>query len=292
MRWYVTPGMSCVTGAAGAEGASSNATETAKRTVRRIRPELTLAQAAAIFAVVGFLLTTGAGTAATRAHDRPVPILMYHVIAAPPPGAALPELFVRPADFAAEMDWLAAHGFHAVTLHRVYDYWLRGAPLPARPIVLSFDDGTLGQHIHAMPVLAKLHWPGVLNLKVNALKSRYTLPAWRVRAMIAAGWELDAHTITHPDLTQVSDAQLWHEVHGSRVELQRMFHVPVDFFCYPSGRYDARVVAAVRRAGYLGATTTNYGLARPRDIYTLGRIRIDGSDRLTGFARKLQSLMR
>jgi peptidoglycan/xylan/chitin deacetylase (PgdA/CDA1 family) len=146
--------------------------------------------------------------------------------------------------------------------------------------------------MHALPVLTKLHWPGVLNLKVNALKSRYTLPAWRVRDLIAAGWELDAHTITHPDLTQVSDAQLWQEVHGSRVELQRMFHVPVDFFCYPSGRYDARVVAAVRRAGYLGATTTNYDLARPRDLYTLGRIRIDGSDGLTGFARKLQSLTR
>jgi hypothetical protein len=74
------------------------------------------------------------------------------------------------------------------------------------------------------------------------------------------------------------------------VDLQHLFHVPVDFFCYPSGRYDARVVAAVRRAGYLGATTTNYGLARPQDIYTLGRIRINGSDRLAGFAHKLQSL--
>jgi hypothetical protein len=74
------------------------------------------------------------------------------------------------------------------------------------------------------------------------------------------------------------------------VELRQLFHAPVDFFCYPSGRYDARVVAAVRRAGYLGATTTNYGLARPGDIYTLGRIRINGSDGITGFARKLQGL--
>jgi hypothetical protein len=81
-------------------------------------------------------------------------------------------------------------------------------------------------------------------------------------------------------------------VHGSRVDLQRMFHVPVDFFCYPSGRYDAHVVAAVRRAGYLGATTTNYGLARPQDLYTLSRIRINGSDRLAGFAHKLQGLTR
>jgi peptidoglycan/xylan/chitin deacetylase (PgdA/CDA1 family) len=217
---------------------------------------------------------------------------MYHVIAPAPAGAAFPELFVRPADFAGQMRWLAAHGFHAVTLHQVYEYWLRGAPLPAQPVVLSFDDGTLGQHVHALPVLRKLHWPGVLNLKVNALKSKYTLPAWRVHDMLKAGWELDAHTITHPDLTRVGDAQLWEEVHGSRVDLQRLFHVPVDFFCYPAGRYNARVIAAVRRAGYLGATTTNYGLARPADLYTLNRVRIDGSDGVAGFARKLQSLTR
>jgi peptidoglycan/xylan/chitin deacetylase (PgdA/CDA1 family) len=217
---------------------------------------------------------------------------MYHVIAPAPAAAALPDLFVRPSDFAAQMGWLAAHGFHAVTLHQVYEYWLRGTPLPAQPIVLTFDDGTLGQHTHAMPVLRKLHWPGVLNLKVNALKSKYTLPAWRVDDMLRAGWELDAHTITHPDLTHVGDAQLWREVHGSRVELQHLFHVPVDFFCYPSGRYDTRVIAAVRRAGYLGATTTNYGLARPADLYTLNRVRINGSDGVAGFARKLQSLAR
>jgi peptidoglycan/xylan/chitin deacetylase (PgdA/CDA1 family) len=258
--------------------------------VRRIRPRLTVPQATAIFAVVLFLFTSNAGTSAAEDHNHPVPILMYHVIASPPPGAALPELFVRPSDFAAQMHWLVAHGYHAVTLNHVYEYWLHGTSLPMHPIVLSFDDGTLGQDTHAVPVLRRLHWPGVLNLKVDALKSKYTLPPWRVRDMLAAGWELDAHTITHPDLTRVGDAQLWREVHRSRVDLQHLFHVPVDFFCYPSGRYDARVVAAVRRAGYLGATTTNYGLARPQDIYTLGRIRINGSDRLAGFAHKLQSL--
>lgn len=215
---------------------------------------------------------------------------MYHLIAPPPPHAVYPELFVHPSDFEAQMNWLAKHGFRAVTLHQVYEYWLRGAPLPEKPVVLTFDDGSLGQHTHALPVLRKLHWPAVLNLKVNALKSKYTLPAWRVRDMLAAGWELDSHTIAHSNLTQDDDAELWQEVHESRVELQHTFHVPVDFFCYPAGRYDARVIAAVHRAGYLGATTTMYGLARPADIYTLARVRIDGSDGVSGFAAKLQSL--
>jgi peptidoglycan/xylan/chitin deacetylase (PgdA/CDA1 family) len=260
--------------------------------LRRIRPRLTVAQGTAILAIVLFLFTSAAGNAADDAHDRPVPILMYHVIAPAPAGAAFPRLFVEPTDFAAQMHWLELHGFHAVTLRHVYDYWLRGTPLPARPVVISFDDGTMGQETHALPVLESLRWPAVLNLKLDALHSRYTLPAWRVRHMLAAGWELDSHTITHPDLTHVDDARLWREVHDSRVELQREFHVPVDFFCYPSGRYDAHVIAAVRAAGYLGATTTGYGLARPQDIYTLSRIRIDGSDHLAGFASKLSSLTR
>src|SRR5919198_1664843 len=97
------------------------------------------------------------------AHNRPVPILMYHVIAAPPAGTAYPELFVRPADFAGQMRWLSRHGYHAVTLRSVYDYWVQGTPLPSRPIVVSFDDGYLSDHTQALPVLRALHWPGVLN---------------------------------------------------------------------------------------------------------------------------------
>jgi peptidoglycan/xylan/chitin deacetylase (PgdA/CDA1 family) len=223
-------------------------------------------------------------------HNRPVPILMYHVIADAPAGASFPNLFVAPADFAAQMQWLAANGYRAVTLHRVYEYWTHGTPLPAHPVVISFDDGTLGQATHALPVLRALHWPGVLNLKVNALTSPLALPTWRVRAMLAAGWELDAHSLTHPDLTRLDDAEIWHQVYGSRMELQQWFRVPVDFFCYPAGRYDARVVNAVELAGYLGATTTKYGLGRSQDVYTLSRIRIDGVDHLDGFAQKLQSL--
>jgi peptidoglycan/xylan/chitin deacetylase (PgdA/CDA1 family) len=230
-----------------------------------------------------------AGTHDVR-HDRPVPVLMYHVISAPPEGAAYPDLFVRPADFAAEMTWLARHGYHGVRLRQVFDYWHSGAALPRRPIVISFDDGYLSQDTQARPVLRRLHWPGNLNLKVAALRSRYALPPWRVRDLIAAGWEIDAHTISHPDLTKVDDNQLWREVDGSRLAIRRLFHVPVDFFCYPAGRYDAHVIAAVRRAGYLGATTTNYGLARPADAYVLKRVRINGSDGIGGFTAKLKAL--
>jgi peptidoglycan/xylan/chitin deacetylase (PgdA/CDA1 family) len=111
-----------------------------------------------------------------------------------------------------------------------------------------------------------------------------------VRKLLAAGWELDAHTLTHPDLTHVDAARLREEVTGSRTAIRRMFHVPVNFFCYPAGRYDPVVVAAVQQAGYLGATTTNYGLARAGDLFTLSRVRVSGSDGVKGLAAKLAAL--
>jgi peptidoglycan/xylan/chitin deacetylase (PgdA/CDA1 family) len=220
-------------------------------------------------------------------HDRGVPILMYHLVSNPPPGAPYPDLYVRPTDFRAQIGWLAAHGYHVVTLQRVYDDWTRGDRLPVRPVVASFDDGYLSQYTRAFPLLEAHRWPGVLNMEVSFLRPVGGLRPWRIRRLLRAGWELDAHTLTHPDLTTLDPPELRRQVAGSRTALRRRFHVPVNFFCYPADRYDAQVVAEVRRAGFLGATTTTYGLARPPRFFTLDRIRIDRSDGLAGFVQKL-----
>jgi peptidoglycan/xylan/chitin deacetylase (PgdA/CDA1 family) len=220
-------------------------------------------------------------------HDSPVPILMYHVIAVPPPGAPYPGLYVTPQAFEQQLGWLAAHGYHAVTLEQVYRYWRGLEALPAHPVVLSFDDGYRGDIVNALPVMIRHHWPGVLNLVVKNLGVNGGLYRRQVRRLIANGWELDAHTFTHPDLTTVGAAQLEREVAGSRRFLQRQFGVGVPFFCYPSGRFDDAVISAVKRAGYLGATTTEPGLGLPSQLYTLHRVRVDGSESLAAFVAAL-----
>jgi peptidoglycan/xylan/chitin deacetylase (PgdA/CDA1 family) len=238
------------------------------------------------------LLVSAVALAAPGGNKTPVPILMYHAISVPPAGVPYPGLYVRPRDFAGQMNWLARHRYQAVTLGRVYDHWTEGTPLGPRPVVVSFDDGYLSQYTHGFVTLRTHHWPAVLNLQVEFLRPLGGMRPWRVRDLIAAGWEIDAHTITHPDLTQVDSVRLSREVAGSRQILRRRFHVPVSFFCYPAGRYDGRVIRAVRRAGFLGATTTDWGLARPPHYYTLARVRIDGSDGVAGFAAKLERLVR
>jgi peptidoglycan/xylan/chitin deacetylase (PgdA/CDA1 family) len=172
-----------------------------------------------------------------------------------------------------------AAGYHAVTLDRVWQAWHGRARLPSKPVVRSFDDDYRGDFGVAMPVLHRRGWPGVLNLLVANLHRRgWGLRGWMVQRMIRNGWEIASHTLTHPGLTMVSPTQLWREVRRSRVVLQRLFRVPVDFFCYPSGDFDAAVLAAVRRAGYVGAATELPGLAQPSQPDTLRRVRIDGGE--------------
>jgi peptidoglycan/xylan/chitin deacetylase (PgdA/CDA1 family) len=252
------------------------------RSVRLVRSRLLLASMVAAAALAG----TAAGERAST--DPGVPILMYHVIGTPATGAPFPELYVAPAVFTGQVAWLARHGYAAVTLDAVYRHWRQGAPLPKHPIVLSFDDGYAGDYTYALPTLRARHWPGVLNLEVRKETYPGGLAPRRIHALIAAGWEIDAHTLTHPDLTTVDAVRLQQEVAGSRASIRRTFHVPVDFFCYPSGRYDARVIAAVQAAGFLGATTTNIGLAEPGSLFTLDRIRVNGSDGVSGLASKLR----
>jgi peptidoglycan/xylan/chitin deacetylase (PgdA/CDA1 family) len=219
-----------------------------------------------------------------RPHPGPVPILEYHVLGRPQTEVPYPDLYVGRAAFRKQMDWLQRRGYEAVTLEAVEDAWYRGGKLPPRPLVISFDDGYRPQFTFALPQLRQRGWPGVLNLKAEGSD----LYRSNVEAMIDAGWELAAHTIDHSDLTTLEGEALEEEVAGSRKILQREFHVPVNNFCYPAGRFDPTVVEAVEAAGYEGATTEIPGFATRDHPYELARIEVLGSWTLKDLAASLQ----
>ena len=216
-------------------------------------------------------------------HTGPVPILEYHVLGAAPDNAPYPELYVSRPDFRRQMDWLERNGYQAVTLDQVEAAWYHGGALPPKPVVLSFDDGYRPQFTFALPELRRHGWAGLLNLKAEGSD----LYESNVKAMIDAGWELAAHTIHHLDLTTLDAEQLREEVAGSRAILRREYGVPVDNFCYPAGKFDPTVIAAVEAAGYVGATTEIPGYADRGSPYELARFEILGSSGVAGLAEDL-----
>lgn len=231
-------------------------------------------------AAAALLLALALAAPATGAvRDTPVPILLYHHVATPPRDAPSPALYVPASLFARQVAALDRAGYTAVTLGQAWRHWEEGAQLPSRPVILSFDDGFRDQFANAAPLLRKRRWPGVLNLQSARLGARAGLSRRQVRRMLRDGWELGAHSVTHPDLTAVSPARLEEEVEESRTVLRAAFpSQPVDFFCYPFGRSNAAVEEAVRAAGFLGATTTRRGAASPADgAFALDRMVVTGN---------------
>lgn len=225
-----------------------------------------------------------------RSHPGPVPVLMYHVVESPKPGAPLPELYVAKDEFAAEMKALARAGFQGVTADQVEAAWWRGGSLPPKPIVISFDDGYRSHYTVARPVLRRLHWPGVLSLAIANLKSRSGLTATQVKRLIEDGWEVDSHTISHSDLTTLDPKRLRHELRDSRRIIRYVFGVPAHNFTYPAGKYNASVIEAVKASGYRGALTVAPGLASPDEPFELKRIRVNPGMRAAGVQKEIAAL--
>jgi peptidoglycan/xylan/chitin deacetylase (PgdA/CDA1 family) len=233
--------------------------------------------------------------ATTHAGWRPyrgrVPILMYHVIQKPGSGVGSPLLYVNGTTFAAQMSWLARHGFQGVTLDQVEAAWGGKGLLPRRPIVISFDDGYVSQYRTAMPILRRHHWPGVLSLCVGNIKPRQeAITPTQVQKLVDAGWELASHTISHTDLRFMTGRRLRHEVSDSRRIIRYVFRVPVHNFTYPAGLYNNTTIRALKQAGYRGALTVTPGLADRHEPFELKRIRVIDAMGVSGLAVALKSL--
>jgi len=215
----------------------------------------------------------------------PVPILMYHVIGEPAGDVPYPDLYLSVADFREQVEWLDQNGYTPVTLIQVQDSWYGDGTLPPKPVVLSFDDGYLGQYLYAMPILRKKGWAGQLNLKAEGSD----LSSKQAKKMVAAGWEIASHTITHPDLTVISADQVKTELVESKRMLERDLGIDIVNFCYPAGQYNEEVATAVEAAGYRGATTVDPGLARREEPFELKRLRINLGDGAVELAALLEA---
>jgi peptidoglycan/xylan/chitin deacetylase (PgdA/CDA1 family) len=219
-----------------------------------------------------------------------VPILMYHHIdvAGPAADAIRQDLSVPPTSFAAQMGYLARNGYHPVSVPDLVEYLATGKPLPQRPVVLTFDDGYLDNYTNAFPVLKNTGFTGTFFI-ITDFAGQGEYMSWDQAAeMAASGMDLESHTLDHPDLSVLSANSLSRQLSESRAILEKKLGKPVRYLSYPAGRYDAAVVRAAEKAGYLGAVTTVYGESHAwGGQFELTRIRVRGTDTLADFAQKV-----
>lgn len=205
------------------------------------------------------------------AEQAAVPVLVWRVVADPPPGSPRPQLYTPPAAFAAQLAALADQGYRPITLTQLFAAWDTGAAIPRQPVVLTFDEGYPSQGRVVGPALKSRGWPGVLNL-VPANAGGDGLPTSRLQEMLAAGWEVGAKGSEESDLTVLDPEAQKAELQRIATEVQGLTKKLPPVFAYPEGRFDAGLQDAVEAAGYKGGLTEESGLAKPEERFALRRI--------------------
>jgi peptidoglycan/xylan/chitin deacetylase (PgdA/CDA1 family) len=235
-------------------------------------------------------------TAAWRARGRPgrpgLRVLFYHRVSDDPDPLA-----ISPRRFAEQMDLLVAEGFRVVDVVEAGRLLASGEQLD-RVVALSFDDGYRDVAEHALPVLEGRRFRATVFVATAVAGGTATF-SWYARQPPVLGWDdivaldgsafsFEAHTITHPNLTALTDADAEHEIAGSKRALEDRLGRAVSGFCYPAGVFGPRERELVARAGFAVATSCEPGANTPAsDLLALRRTAIAGSDRLADFRAKL-----
>ncbi|MFD4725661.1 polysaccharide deacetylase family protein [Streptomyces seoulensis] len=225
-----------------------------------------------------------------------VPILMYHAVAAAPNDATR-ALSVTPEAFAEQMALIGDLGLTPLTTAALAAHWRYRRPLPARPVLITFDDGYEGVHRHALPVLAEHGFPATLFAATGWLRGPYdtgggldAMLDWdQLRELADRGVEIGGHTHSHPQLDQLDDAVLAAELaHSTAILTDELGARPLSF-AYPYGYSSRRVREAVRSAGYTQALAVGNALARRRQgPYALRRVTVRRGTGVAEFERLLQ----
>jgi peptidoglycan/xylan/chitin deacetylase (PgdA/CDA1 family) len=232
-------------------------------------------------------------TSRGRADTSGIRFLFYHRVS-----DDRDELAVTPARFQDQMAFLAREGYRVTDVVGAVDLLAGGEPL-SRVVCLSFDDGYRDVAENALPVLAAHGFRATVFLATGVIDGTAPL-SWYEHQPPLLGWDeiagldragtltFEAHTVTHPNLLALDEADARREISGSKVALEARLGRPVSGFCYPAGLFGPRERELVAQAGFRIAVSCEPGVnSATTDRLALRRIQIDARDRLLDFRAKL-----
>lgn len=192
-----------------------------------------------------------------------VPVMIYHSVRPHVPESAMQDAYdITPELLRSEIIYLKTHGYTTVKFSDLEVALDGGKPLPQKSVILSFDDGWENQYTYAYPVLKKEGVVGTFYIYTNPVsRSKHWMTWDQIIEMDKAGMEIGGHSRTHPYLTKIVDNVLLdREIMQPKAIIEAKLGHKIDSFAYPFGFYNARVIAAVKRAGYRTARNVFKGV--------------------------------
>jgi len=222
-----------------------------------------------------------------------VPVMMYHHVREPGPGladASSLRFAVSPVEFEKQLDYLKQNGYTTIDTGMLEHAMSTGEPLPAKSVMLTFDDGWETQFTIVYPSLKARGMVGVFFVHTGVLgDGPGASMSWSdVCQMEDDGMDIESHTISHPSLPNLEPESLKRELTESRSLLEAKLGRPVTALAYPFGDFTDREVEAARHAGYRLAFSTEVGLVQQLDEpLEIHRTIVTFADTTDDFAIKL-----
>jgi peptidoglycan/xylan/chitin deacetylase (PgdA/CDA1 family) len=223
-------------------------------------------------------ITTGLGVA-DGAGDASLRVLMYHKIN----DVAENPLSVPVGLFDEQLGLLRDLGYTVVDLEQVLDHYTLGTPLPARSVLITFDDGYRDNMENAVEVLRRHGYPAVLFVPIGYLDTTLPLPHeerlaqrgivnrtidWNDLADLErSGIRVEAHGISHRPLADLEVDEAAREIVLAKLKLEEALGRPVRAFAYVKGseaHFKLVHLSLLRQAGYDIAFTSVSGANSPR----------------------------
>lgn len=204
-----------------------------------------------------------------------VPVLCYHNIYTGQDKKSS-TLAISREQFRAQIQALADSGYHTILPEQLHAYLTTGAPLPSRPVMITFDDTRAAHFSIAAPVLQEYGFKGVFFMMTVPIGKTGYMSAGQIQALADSGHVIGAHTWDHPHLEAAEGWDTVKQLIRPKHQLEKITGRPVRYFAYPFGEWNDAAIRQLRATGYKAA----FQLAgRQRDqerLYTIRRMMVDG----------------
>jgi peptidoglycan/xylan/chitin deacetylase (PgdA/CDA1 family) len=206
-----------------------------------------------------------------------VPVLMYHEVAKPEELQALGRItqsnyVLTIEQFEAQMTILRDEGCTPINLDQLVAWQAGQGSLPTNPVVITFDDGFVGNERHALPILARHRFLATFFIVTERVGTPFMMSWDQLRRLFAAGMSIESHTANHPLFSQIDAARTRKELLDSKRSIEAHLGNKVRHVSLPFGDSNPFVSETARSLGYHSACTSQLGFNGAKTgVYELRR---------------------
>ncbi|MEO6638065.1 MAG: polysaccharide deacetylase family protein, partial [Ginsengibacter sp.] len=219
-----------------------------------------------------------------------VPVLCYHHIRAPKPGQSesMKSYSVSPAQFAEQMKALKDSGYETILPDQLYNYLVYNGKLPAKPVMLTFDDTDEEQYSIAAPGMEKYGFKGVYFIMTISINRPRYMSKENLKELADKGNSVEAHTWDHHMVTKYQGADWDTQLVKPKKKIEEITGKKVEYFAYPFGLWNKAAIPEIRSRDYKMAFILSTKRDSTEPLYTIRRMIVPGQWSTPGMLKSMK----